>query len=79
MMMGGCKLSHIPAGVPNSEQLPGQLLVMSCAIHTSAAMVVIDAVQKRLNYDAKEISQNHENICRVKTHQKPGHISPQKN
>jgi hypothetical protein len=46
----------------------------------SVAMVVTDAFQKRLNYDAKEISQNRENICGDKTHQKPGgHILSQKN
>ena len=53
---------------------------MWCAIHTSAAMVAIDAVQKRLNYDAKEISQNCEDICGDKTHPKlGGHILSQKN
>jgi hypothetical protein len=43
-------------------------------------MVMTDAFQKRLNYDAKENSQNHENICGDRTHQKPGsHILSQKN
>jgi len=43
-------------------------------------MDTTDAFQKRLNYDAKEISQNRENICGDKTHRKmEGHISPQKN
>jgi hypothetical protein len=33
-----------------------------------------------LNYKAKEISQNREDICADKTHQKPGgHILSQKN
>jgi len=46
----------------------------------SVAMVTTDAFQKRLNYDAKEIIQNRENICGNKTHQKPGgHILSQKN
>ena len=49
-------------------------------IEDSVATVVTDAFQKRLNYDAKEISQNRENICGDKTHQKPGgHILSQKN
>ena len=49
-------------------------------IEDSVATVVTDAFQKRLNYDAKEISQNRENICGDKTHRKPGgHISSQKN
>jgi hypothetical protein len=33
---------------------------------------VTDAFRKGLNYNAKEISQNCENICEDKTHQKPG-------
>jgi hypothetical protein len=38
------------------------------------------AFRKRLNYDAKEICQNCENICGDKTHKKLGdHILPQKN
>ena len=49
-------------------------------IGDSVATVVTDAFQKRLNYDAKEISQNCENICGDKTHQKlGGHILFQKN
>ena len=32
----------------------------------SVAMVTTDAFQKRLNYDAKEISQNRENIVEIK-------------
>ena len=49
-------------------------------IGDSVATVVTDAFQKRLNYDAKEIIQNRENICGNKTHQKPGgHILWQKN
>src|ERR1700685_3670679 len=45
----------------------------------SVAMVVTNAFQKRLNYDAKEISQNCENICGDKTHQKlGGHIYPKR-
>ena len=43
-------------------------------------MVMTDAFQKRLNYNAKEISQNCEDICGDKTHQKlGGHILSQKN
>ena len=43
-------------------------------------MVVTDAFRKRLNYDAKEISQNREDICGDRTHQKlGGHILSQKN
>jgi len=43
-------------------------------------MVVTDAFRKRLNYNAKKISQNRENICGDKTHQKAGgHILSQKN
>jgi hypothetical protein len=53
--------------------------ILGRAVH-SVATVVTDAFQKRFNYDAKEISQNHENICGDKTHQKPrGHILSQKN
>jgi hypothetical protein len=38
------------------------------------------AFQKWLNYDAKEITQNSEDICGDKTHQKlGGHILSQKN
>jgi hypothetical protein len=43
-------------------------------------MVATDAFQERLNYDAKKIIQNHENICGDRTHQKlGGHILSQKN
>jgi hypothetical protein len=45
-------------------------------IRSSVATVTTDAFQKRLNYDAKEISQNRENICGDKTHQKLGGLTP---
>ena len=50
------------------------------ALNLSVATVTTDAFQKRLNYKAKEISQNREDICADKIHQKPeGHILSQKN
>ena len=46
----------------------------------SVATVVTNAFRKGLNYNAKEISQNYENICEDKTHQKPGgHILSREN
>jgi hypothetical protein len=38
----------------------------------SVAMVMTDAFQKMLNFDAKEISQTCEDICGDKTHQQLG-------
>ena len=40
----------------------------------SVSTVMTDPFQKRLNYDAKKISQNCENICGDKPHQKQGVI-----
>src|ERR1700735_4675789 len=39
-------------------------------VSISVAMVTTDDFQKKLNYNVKEICQNHENICGDRTHQK---------
>ena len=38
-------------------------------VSISVAMVTTDDFQKKLNYNVKEICQNHENICGDRTHQ----------
>ena len=81
--IGDLMTGHHTTIASNSKLWTFYSVVTRCLQGTSTfsvATVATDAFQKRLNYNAKEIGQNRENICGDKTHQKlGGHILSQKN